>query len=139
MNKAIENNMDNYFNKLIKSSQKQDTNFLNSNFIKNNIIIIGLIIITIILFLFNIMSKDYKKNKITKKDDNDETLEYDRNELLNIINELEELTSNHIELQNEIKNNKIKNSESHTGYQNINNIQRQTTNINGYLVESPFI
>ena len=152
MNTVINKNMDDYFSKLLRESPeiKPPPESSLMKYIKNNIIIVILIVIVIILFIVNIYFKDNedtikkKKNKQKQKKQEEKLQkdilnDIDKQTLLNIIDELSDLATQNYKLKQELERKNLNNLEPHTGFQALNQINRQTTNVNGYVVESPFV
>ena len=152
MNSVINKNMEDYFSKLLKDLPENKAPPENSftKYIKNNIIIVILIVVVIILFIVNIYFKDdeevikKKKKKLKQKEKEEQKQrdvlnDIDKQTLLNIIDELSDLATQNYKLKQELERKNLNNLEPHTGFQALNHINRQTTNVNGYIVESPFV
>jgi len=153
MNSIVNKNMDEYFSKILRTipENKQPESSL-MKYIKNNIMVVSMICIVVILFIINICMKEdkeiIKKKKIKQKQferkqrekekEQDELLNnIDKQTLLNIIDELSELASKNYKLQQELNNKNIGDANAQTGFKSLN--AQNITNVNGYVVESPFV
>ena len=153
MNSIVNKNMDEYFSKILRTipENKQPESSL-MKYIKNNIMVVSMICIVVILFIINICMKEdkeiIKKKKIKQKQferkqrekekEQDELLNnMDKQTLLNIIDELSELASKNYKLQQELNNKNIGDANAQTGFKSLN--AQNITNVNGYVVESPFV
>jgi septal ring factor EnvC (AmiA/AmiB activator) len=153
MNSIVNKNMDEYFSKILRTipENKQPESSI-MKYIKNNIMVVSMICIVVILFIINICMKEdkeiIKKKKIKQKQferkqrekekEQDELLNnIDKQTLLNIIDELSELASKNYKLQQELNNKNIGDANAQTGFKSLN--AQNITNVNGYVVESPFV
>jgi hypothetical protein len=153
MNSIVNKNMDEYFSKILRTipENKQSESSV-MKYIKNNIMVVSMICIVVILFIINICMKEdkeiIKKKKIKQKQferkqrekeqEQDELLNnMDKQTLLNIIDELSELASKNYKLQQELNNKNIGDGNAQTGFKSLN--AQNITNVNGYVVESPFV